>query len=166
MVSTINSQGVCPHSSGHTSKVVISGFSGQETQTELEATIGEVLMSPEAFLASYGVPAVPAVDDPREPKRSGARVGIDSPARSLLMVAAGYPTGERLAGAGGVVKIDVTIGRDGKLYDAKVVDGQHSGFEVAAIVVLSLWRYQPVRDGNGQPFATDTTLTTTFFLKP
>ena len=165
-VVNINGQSLCPHSAAHTSKILISGFTGQETQTELADAIGQVLMSPEAFLLSHGVTPVPAIEDPREPAQPAAGAGISTPPRALLMVNAGYPEGERLAGGGGAVKVNTTIGRDGKLYDFEIASGGNSAFGAAAIVVLSLWRYQPALDGNGQPFATHTSITTTFFLKP
>ena len=164
-VGTIDGKPVCTESPApQTKKVSISGFSVQEAESDLEAAVGQVLLTPEQYLASYGLSVSPPVDTPEVPLSKAIPAGGTKP-RLLLGVDPDYPAGARLAGVGGKVAIGLIIGRDGQIHEPTISTGAGTPFEAYMLSVLSLWRYEPVRL-DGQTIAIRTTVTITFFLKP
>lgn len=159
------SQLTCQHPSSETNKVVIEGFTGQESPSDLQAVIGQVLLTPEAYLTSYSVPLVPSIDDPETPLVPTPEPDGYSRPRLLLMVNPTYPADLRQSGIGGAVKINVIIGRDGRLYKPTIVTGTGTSFDQFLVRVLPFWRYEPARLKDA-PVATRTTVGTSFTLRP
>jgi TonB family protein len=154
----------CPHPSQQTKTVIISGLRGQETQADLENAISHVLLSPDAYLDSYGVSAIPQVDDPETPVITRVPIGGTGP-RLVLSVNPTYPAGFRQAGVSAQVAIGIIIGRDGRVHEPMILHGTGSAFDTPMLRVLPLWRYMPAQQ-DGQPVAMHTTVTTSFFIKP
>jgi protein TonB len=71
-----------------------------------------------------------------------------------------YPDAARAAGIEGDITVQVTIGEDGSVDDAKVVDG-NPVLAAAAIKAVWQWKYQPTLL-NGQPVKVYTTVTVSF----
>lgn len=80
------------------------------------------------------------------------RVGGNIPApRRTYYVAPSYPSGAIDAGIQGAVQIEVTIGREGRVADARVVRSV-AGLDDAALTAVRQWEYEPtVVDGRAVP---------------
>jgi TonB family protein len=147
----------CPYLQVETKAVIISGLSGQETEADLENAIGHVLLSPDAYLDSYRVPAIPQVDDPETPVI--ARAPIGGGPRLLLSVDASYPVGLRQKGHSAQVTIGFIIGRDGRVHEPMILNGTGSAFDTLMLGLLPLWRFTPAQQ-DGQSVAMRTSVTT------
>jgi serine/threonine-protein kinase len=90
--------------------------------------------------ASPASPAVPSI----------ARAGRDVPVpRRTNFVEPQYPPAAAEAGLSGTVKLEITIGRDGRVADARVVDSVR-GLDEAAVAAVRRWEYAPSALG-GKP---------------
>jgi TonB-like protein len=122
-------------------KIVISGFSGQETQDETQMVISRVLQTPEAYLDSHPS-IIPVVDNSH----------LGPAPKQILQVTPWYPPGIR-----GPVEVDlqITIGVEGKAQNVQIEKGAGSGLDVAILRVLPLWRYEPAsKNGQAVPSST------------
>jgi TonB family protein len=102
-----------------------------------------------------GRPEKPAV-----PVRVGA--GIPAP-KKIKHVEPEYPAAAQKAGVQGFVNLDITVGPDGSVTDAKVMTPKPP-LDAAAIAAVKQWRYEPtVRDGVAIPVRMNVLVS--FFLK-
>jgi protein TonB len=102
----------------------------------------------------------PAGVDRGEPGRSGEERQSAEPARGseldgglrpLKQVQPEYPPRLRREGREGWVRVRLTIDREGRVMDARVLESQGGGaFERAVMDVIDQWRFDPPRR-NGQP---------------
>ena len=109
-----------------------------------------------AFVVATGVGAqVAAAQTPQ------VRVGGDVKAPAKLKhVEPVYPEAERAAGREGAVTMDITIGTDGFVTDAKVLNPEPP-FAAPALAAVRQWRYTPTLL-NGQPVEVLMTVTIKF----
>jgi protein TonB len=79
---------------------------------------------------------------------------LDSDLIPLQRIPPQYPSDARRAGITGWVKLDLTIGPDGGVRNAKVVEAKPKGlFEAAAVQAILKWRFKPkVVDGKPVTF--------------
>jgi TonB family protein len=71
-----------------------------------------------------------------------------------------YPDGGKASGQGGIVVLQVLIGRDGSVQDAMFIQGSLA-FARAAIDAVKLWRFKPY-SLNGRPVAVQSLITLNF----
>lgn len=103
-----------------------------------EGATGPSLAPPEVPRAERAPPAVPVA--PLVPDMSGA----DIVANPISQPQPQYPQRALEAEKEGIVRLRITIGPDGAVIDAQVVNAQPRGwFENAAINAVKRWRYQP-----------------------
>jgi protein TonB len=107
-----------------------------------------VNVNPNLSVPSFGSAPVPVAPAPAaQPKRaSGGRV---APAQLTYRRDPEYPTAARQLGAHGVVVLDATIGKDGKVTAVKVISG-HPLLVNAAKAAVMQWHYKPTLL-DGQP---------------
>jgi TonB family protein len=96
----------------------------------------------------------------------GGATGVLTKAPSLLQqVEAEFPPSMLDAGTGGAVVMDVDVGPDGKVMDAKVVESAGADFDAAALAAVKQFLFSPA-EVDGQPAAVRLRYTYTFFFKP
>lgn len=68
-----------------------------------------------------------------------------------------YPASARHRHEEGIVRFAITVGRDGRVTDCRIVESSGVASLDAATcrIVRERVRYAPARDGNGQPIETD-----------
>lgn len=111
------------------------------------------------FLSSANAaPPAPEVA-PSAPVRAG---GLVKEPRLVSRVMPIYPIGARSASIEGDVVISISIGKDGKVTDAKVVSGP-SLLRAAALDAVRHWKYQP-STLDGEPIVSQTQVTVGFHL--
>jgi TonB family protein len=137
-------------------KLLISGFNGGESQSELEAVIGLVLQTPETYLTSRGLASVLSQRDAQT-----TATEVQTPAKLILDVTPWYPQQAIERRIPLELKIQMTVGVDGKLQDVQIVSGAGSGLDAVFLRVLPLWRYEPSRK-NGQAVTSPTTFEAKF----
>ena len=111
---------------------------------------------------AVGPPVAPLPPPPpveRKPVPVGGKI---QPPRRLVTVAPVYPTFAQQARIQGEVTIEAVIGEDGKVSNAKVVQGKHLLNE-AALTAVRQWVFTPTRL-NGEPVAVIMTVTVVFTL--
>ena len=79
-------------------------------------------------------------------------------------VAPRYPEDARKEGVQGVVILDALIAEDGSIRETRVVQGEDGRLVEAARTAVGQWRYEPVRDENGDPMELLFTITIRFAL--
>lgn len=82
-------------------------------------------------------------------KMSGDLV-VDGDVQPIVRVPPQYPVRMAQRGIEGWVTVELTIGEDGSVIEAKVVASSNSGFERAALQAVRKWKYKP-KIVNGQP---------------
>jgi TonB family protein len=103
-----------------------------------EGVTGPSLAPPEVPRPERAPPPVPVA--PVAPDMSGA----DIVANPISQPQPQYPQRALEAEKEGIVRLRITIGPDGSVIDAQVVNAQPRGwFENAAIGAVKRWRYQP-----------------------
>jgi len=104
----------------------------------------------------------PAVSTPApaEPLRVGGNV---QQAKLLRQVTPAYPVLARQARISGVVQVEATVGRDGKVLKAAALNGPPL-LRQAAVDAVRQWTYQPTTL-NGQPVEVVTQVNVTFNLQ-
>jgi len=134
-------------------KLMISDVRSEDLTAGLETTLGNLLMTPDAFLAFNGIqPAAPSTNIP----------GKTQP-RILLMIPPQYTDSARKARLQGSVDFSFVVGADGRIEDPKIVQGLGSGLDEQTLRVLPMWRFEPARL-DGKPVATQTKANTVFHL--
>ncbi len=76
-----------------------------------------------------------------------------------------YPEAARQAGIGGVVGLELTIGPDGRVTDAKVLRAAGFGFDEAALAAARKFRFRPATQ-SGQPIASTVLFDQKFITRP
>ena len=89
-----------------------------------------------AFLAATLAAPPPAVTD-----------GRVRPPALVSRVDAVYPPDALAAGAEGDVAVEVTVGVDGAVSDARVVSSGGDAFDQAALTAVRQWKFEPAREG-------------------
>jgi eukaryotic-like serine/threonine-protein kinase len=103
----------------------------------------------------------PATPAPATPVRVGA--GVRQPRRTHH-VDPRYPAAAYAARAEGTVKVEITIGRDGRVADARVVQSVPA-LDEAALAAVRQWQFEPTILA-GQPVAVIDTVDVPFALPP
>jgi periplasmic protein TonB len=137
-----------------------------ESLTELSPGIepaidGDAMGTPLGIDGSIGPPVAPLPPPPveRKPIPVGGQI---QPPRRLVTIAPVYPTFAQQARVQGEVTIEAVIGEDGKVRNAKVIQGKHLLNE-AALAAVRQWVFTPTRL-NGEPIAVIMTVTVVFSL--
>jgi protein TonB len=74
-----------------------------------------------------------------------------------------YPQDAKDARASGIVVLEATIGRDGKVHDLRVVQAPWPSLVASAIQAVSQWEYKPYLL-NGEPVEVKTNINVIFSL--
>jgi periplasmic protein TonB len=82
-------------------------------------------------------------------------------AKLIRQVAPAYPTAAREAGTSGLVRLGVIITKEGRIRDIRVVSSAGMQLDVAAMVAVKQWMYQPTLL-NGAPVEVATTVDVNF----
>jgi len=115
------------------------------SQDELEKAIGAFLLTPEAYIGSFGDKFdFPGGEHPDLPVVPLTIPNILSP-KSVLTVDASYTDAARRAHVSGTVVAEVTIGRDGRAASGNLVKSLGYGLDEQVLRVLALWRFSPAR---------------------
>ena len=75
-----------------------------------------------------------------------------------------YPESAKKEGVQGVVILEALITEDGSVRETKVVEGEDARLVDAAREAVDQWRFEPARDGDGDPIAVFFTVTIRFAL--
>ena len=108
----------------------------------------------------FGSAPAPVAPAPAAAVRKSAVGGRVAPAQLVYRKDAEYPTAARQLGAHGLVVLDATIGRDGKVTAVKVISG-HPLLVQAAKAAVMQWRYRPTLL-DGQPVENTTQISLEF----
>jgi hypothetical protein len=138
--------------------LTVSNFKGDASSGELEAALGALLPTPEAYLKAHGVPfdmpsapqpSAVAFDGPgaTDAERRLARQVTLRPQRLLWVEPVYHDPGHRVHHEG-ELEFLATVGVDGRLSQAKVVTPLSEEQERQVVRVLSLWRMEPARKGD------------------
>ena len=84
--------------------------------------------------------------------------------RVTQKVAPKYPEEAKKEKVQGTVILDAVIAEDGGIRETRVVQGEDGRLVEAARTAVDQWRYEPVRDANGQPMELIFTVTIRFAL--
>jgi hypothetical protein len=124
--------------------LTVSGFDPATPNADLEAGLGPILQTPEAYMRARGVTFdIPAGKVPGEPAPD--HLITVKPLR-LFWVDAVRPDPGRRVRHEGEVEIEGVVGIDGRLYDGRVLSGLGgSGDEQRVLELLPLWRFEPGR---------------------
>jgi protein TonB len=104
---------------------------------------------------------------PTAPRLSTAKVRVSSGvAQGLLIrrVSPTYPPMARMARIEGLVVLQATIGKDGRVQNLRLVSG-HPMLVQAAMDAVKQWLYKPYYL-NGEPVEVETTININFTLAP
>lgn len=139
----------------------ISKFDPNEPVESVSASIGELLQTPEQYLAAHGVTfdLRPASDDAPISK---APPPLTNP-KLRLSVDAFYSEMARREKFQGTVVLGLIVGIDGRVHGAKVTRGAGHGLDENALRVISMWRFEPARQLD-RPVATSLSIEMSFKL--
>ena len=130
--------------------VEISGFNSNESPDLLAKSLGELLQTPDQYLATNGIPSAPPPAS--DGKVTESSLSAVTAPKILLSV---DPVYSREASKGkyqGKVVLRVTIGTDGRIQEASVTRGTGKGLDENALRIVSMWRFEPARKLN-EPIA-------------
>lgn len=88
---------------------------------------------------------------------------VDVAPRALERPSPSYPERARRLGREADREVSVTVGRDGRVLDARVVDARGDEFDREAVAGVRRWRFAPARRGN-QAVVSKATVTVRFRL--
>ena len=115
------------------------------SQDEVDKVVGTILLTPEAYIASFGDKFdFPGGDHPELPVFPLSTPNIVAP-KSVLTVDAAYTDAARRAHVSGAVVAEVTIGRDGRAASGSLIKSLGYGLDEQVLRVLTLWRFSPAR---------------------
>lgn len=125
--------------------IELSGFSPDEPGASISESIRQVLMTPEQYLAYNAVPfAIPTGADDETPAKAPPPITYPT---VLLSVDANYTRPALSAKLKGAVAVVLIVGTDGRVHRPRVLKGLGLGLDENALRVLSLWRFEPGRQG-------------------
>ena len=123
--------------------------------------MGKILQTPEQYLGAHGfnfnLPPVP--DDVPVSKAPPPL----SPAKILLSVDPVFSEEARRERYSGTVALAVIVGTDGRVHRPKVAHSIGHGLDENALRVISMWRFEPLRQLD-KPVAATATITVKFSL--
>jgi TonB family protein len=145
----------------------ISGFAADEKPDDLTAAIGQVLQSPEQYMAAMGASLniqqeMNATQNNADQTPEKLSPAITAP-KIVLNIDPAYSAAASRAKYQGDVAITVVIGPDGRIHDSKIARAAGLGLEESAINVLPLWRFEPARKDD-KPVAVQLTVEVSFHL--
>jgi TonB family protein len=115
------------------------------SQDEVDRVVGVFLLTPEAYIASFGDKFdFPGGDHPDLPVVPLSTPNIEAP-KSVLTVDASYTDAARRAHVSGTVVAEVTIGRDGRAASGNLIKSLGYGLDEQVLRVLTLGRFTPAR---------------------
>jgi len=114
-------------------------------------------------LAASSFPLGGEEGSPKAAEKSGDKSkGVGEP-RIIHKVQPAYPAEAKKDKLEGIVLIDVRVGKDGKVADARVKSG-HPTLAEAALAAVRQWRYEPVLGPDKKPVEVALTITISFRL--
>jgi TonB family protein len=108
-------------------------------------------------LASFSMPLLGTAKDEKAVKKATSEV------RPIHKVNPVYPEEAKKDHLEGLVHVDVRIGKDGSVTEAKAIDG-HPTLVEAALAAVRQWRYEPVLGPDKKPVEVRLTITIRFTL--
>jgi TonB family protein len=111
------------------------------------------------FMAGIGAATLHAGEEPARYDEQTM-----SEPRAIHKVAPQYPEDAKKEGVQGVVVLDAVIAEDGSVRETRVQKGEDARLVDAARAAVGQWRYEPVRDENGEPMELLFTVTIRFAL--
>jgi len=125
--------------------LTVSGFDPAASTADLEAALGQVLQTPEAYMRARGVTfEVPAAKAPGEPAPD--HMVTARPVRLLWFDPIRQDAARRVRHEG-EVEVEGVVGADGRFYDARLLTAVNSEDEQRVRELLPLWRFEPGRRG-------------------
>src|SRR5262249_5664442 len=122
-------------------------FDHGATATELEAALGQLLKTPEAYMKAFRVPFdAPEAKPGAAPPVAESR--ITTPPTRLFWADAVYQDPAKKVRHEGEVEIEGVVGLDGRLYQPRVLTSLNKEHEQCVLRVVPLWRFQPGKRGN------------------
>lgn len=106
--------------------------------TESEKTAAEQFVPAESAAAEKNSDAEPAALPNVDFVRASAGVELPMPA---------YPAAARRRGIGGTVTVELTVGCDGRVVSAEVLQSSHEWFRRAVLPVVEQWHFPPGESG-------------------
>jgi protein TonB len=76
-----------------------------------------------------------------------------------------YPEEARKGKVQGAVKLDATIGTDGRVVDLKIAESPDDSLSKAAMDAVKNWKFKPAVNSKGKPIKVKMTLTVNFRLQ-
>jgi hypothetical protein len=126
--------------------LTVSGLDAGATSADLEAALGPVLQTPEAYLRARGVAFdIPAGKAPAEPTPD--HFVTVKPVRLLWFDPVRVDAARRVRHEG-EVEVEGVVGADGRFYDARLLTALGSEDEQRVRELLPLWRFEPGKRGN------------------
>jgi len=132
--------------------LTVSGFEAGASAADLQAALGEVIPTPEAYLRAHGitfdVPAPAAsAGAPPNPAPTPDHLLASRPERLLWADAARQDPSHKVRHEG-QVELEGVAGPDGRLRDVKLLTPLSVEHEESVRRVLPAWRFQPARRGS------------------
>ncbi len=124
----------------------IIDFDINQPREQVESAIGQVLQTPEAYLAALGIQWDPPPFVENEAPVDPSRPGLTA-AKVLLSVNPYYSHANREAHVQGSLTITCSVGTDGLIHDPVIKQGLTEELNKLALDALTFWRIQPARDG-------------------
>ena len=138
----------------------ITGFAPDDTADSVAASVRQLLLTPEQYLVAHGV----AFDLPPSPdNEQPIKLSANNSPKVLISVDPTYSEEGRREKYQGTIVFQLVIGSDGRIHKATIDRGIGHGLDENALQVLSMWRFDPARDG-GKPVATSTRVEISFHL--
>ena len=119
---------------------------GMISAGELDSALKNLLMTPESYLAYLGIEFGLTPRGDETPAPTGP--GTTNP-RVLLRINPGYSEEGEKERVAGVVRVEVTVGTDGRIHSPMILNRIGFGLDEQVLRVLPLWRFEPGRQ-NGQ----------------
>lgn len=99
----------------------------------------------------------------KAPERWTKESGLSEP-KIVERVAPAYPEAARDERVQGAVVVEVTIGTDGRVSDAKAIEDPDARLTAAALEAVAQWRFEPARTAKGKAVAVRLAVTVNFKL--
>ncbi len=132
--------------------LTVSGFDAGASAGDLQAALGEVLPTPEAYLRAHGIPfdlPAPAASaaPPPNPAPTPDHLLAARPERLLWADAIRQDPAHKVRHEG-QVELEGVVGPDGRLHDVRLLTPLSVEHEESVRRVLPAWRFQPGRRGS------------------
>lgn len=124
----------------------INGFDMDLPRDQAEKIIGNVLQTPEAYLAALGIPWSFATSSENETPVDISLPGVTA-GKPVLFFNPYYTQASREAHTDGKVKISCIIGTDGLIHDPVIEKGLTKELNKLVLDALTFYRFQPAHYG-------------------